>query len=71
MRDPAAEKADRLRIAAMLLAPRDSEGTARAPLPAAEAMAKIRAMRSHERTHLTGLINWVREYEAVEKESDS
>lgn len=53
MRDPLAEKADRLRIAAALL----NQGE-----PAA--LMVIRKMWSAERAHLTGLINWVREYEA-------
>lgn len=46
-------RADRLRIAAVLL----NQGE-----PAA--LMVIRKMRSGERAHLTGLINWVRDYEA-------
>ena len=55
MRDLLAERADRLRIAAALL----NQGE-----PAA--LMVIRKMRSAERAHLTGLINWVRDYEANE-----
>lgn len=53
MRDALAERADRLRIAAVLL----NQGE-----PAA--LMVIRKMRSAERAHFSGLINWVREYEA-------
>lgn len=55
MRDFLAERADRLRIAAALL----NQGE-----PAA--LMVIRKMRSQERAHLTGLVNWVREYEENE-----
>lgn len=68
------DRADRLRIAALLLAPRDSEGVARAPLPDAQALAAIRAMPEKERATLTSHIDWVREYEACdmpEKRGDS
>lgn len=58
------DRAARLRIASLLLAPRDSEGLVRTPLSDDQAMASIRALRSDDRAHLTGLINWVREYEA-------
>jgi len=47
------DRAERLRIAAVLL----NQGE-----PAA--LMVIRKMRSHERAHLTGQINWVRDYEA-------
>ena len=57
------DRAQRLRIASVLLAPRDNEGMVRAPLPADEAMARIRKLPALERSHLTGLINWVREFE--------
>lgn len=60
------DRADRLRIAAKLLAPRDKEGVVRSPLPDVEALAAIRAMLAHERATLTSHINWVREYEACD-----
>lgn len=55
MRDPAQEKADRLRIAAGLLA-----------LPEPAAMAAIRTMPAADRAHLTTQINWVQDYEGYE-----
>jgi len=60
------DRAERLRVACLLLAPRDSEDAVRAPLSDDHAMAKIRAMRTRERTHLTAQITWVREYEENE-----
>jgi hypothetical protein len=63
---PDPHRAARLRIASMLLAPRDSEGVARSPLSDDQAMASIRAMPKSQVAHLTGQINWVREYEANE-----
>ena len=57
---------DRLRIAASLLAPRDSEGTVREPLAAADALAAIRALPDEARARLSSDIDWVQDYEAEE-----
>jgi len=60
------DRAERLRVACVLLAPRDGEDTVRVPLSRDEAMARIRAMRTRERHQLTARVNWVREYEQNE-----
>ncbi len=60
MRD--ADRADRLCIAALLLAPRDSDGV----LPVYDAKDKIKAMRAPERARLTSQVNWVQDYERAE-----
>jgi transposase len=57
---------DRLRIASVLLAPRDSEGVVRAPLPVYDAKDKIKSMRAADRALLTAQVNWVQEYEREE-----
>lgn len=69
MRAPAMtdDRADRLRIAATLLAPRDKEGVVRAPLADADALAAIRALPAHERAVLSTHIDFVRDYEAAER----
>lgn len=60
------DRADRLRIASLLLAPRDREGVVRTPLQPDEARAVIRAMPNMERASLTLLVDWVESYEANE-----
>jgi hypothetical protein len=57
-------RADRLRIAATLLAPRDTEGVVRTPLADDRALAIIRVMPGNERAALTSHIDWVQDYEA-------
>ncbi len=58
------ERADRLRIATLLLAPRDSEsGAVRTPLSNEAAMARIRTMMAEDRARLSSQITWVRAYE--------
>lgn len=66
MPDP--HRPDRLRIAALLLAPRDSEGMVRAPLPVYDVKDKIKAMRAADRARLTAQVNWVQDYERADEE---
>lgn len=64
MRD--SDRAHRVRIAALLLAPRDSEGVVRAPLSDAQTLATIKNLRAPQRAALTSQVNFVREYEREE-----
>lgn len=60
-------RADRLRIACQLLAPRKKdESTIPSPLSSEAGMAAIRAMAPEERENLSACIDWVRDYEAHE-----